>query len=58
MRFLPLFPGLYPEDPIVAAFADAAMDAVIDMHFHLRPTVHEQDPAKKVRQQLIGCKFL
>lgn len=40
--------GLYSEDPIEAAFADAAMEAVIDMHFHLRPTVHEQDPTKKV----------
>lgn len=41
-------PGLYSEDPIEAAFADAAMEAVIDMQFHLRPTIYEQDPTKKV----------
>nr|ABR09271.1 glutathione S-transferase 1 [Laminaria digitata] len=51
MRYIGKIGGLYSEDPIEAAFADAAMEAVIDMHFHLRPTVHEQDPAKKLEMR-------
>nr|UZD11055.1 glutathione s-transferase 5 [Macrocystis pyrifera] len=51
MRYIGKIGGLYSEDPIEAAFADAAMEAVIDMHFHLRPTVHEQDPTKKMEMR-------
>ena len=44
-----VYPGLYPEDPLEAAYADAAVDAVADNHMELRPTVQEKDQAKKVR---------
>ena len=49
----PFFPlphsGLYPEDALEAAFADAAVDAVADNHTRLAPTVQEKDQDKKVR---------
>ena len=44
-----MYSGLYPEDPLEAAYADAAVDAVGDNHMELRPTVQEKDEAKKVR---------
>ena len=49
--FFPLlfYSGLYPEDPLEAAFADAAVDAVGDNHMRLAPTVQEKDMTKKVR---------
>ena len=49
--FFPLlfYLGLYPEDTLEAAFADAAVDAVGDNHTRLEPTVLEEDMAKKVR---------
>lgn len=40
--------GLYPTDPLEAAFADAAAEAVNDMHILLRATFRENDAAKKV----------
>ena len=32
MRYVGKIGGLYPEDPVQAAFADAAIDAVMDIH--------------------------
>lgn len=45
-------PGLYPTDPVEAAFADAAVDAVVDNHQKLGPTLYEKDPIKKVRTRV------
>ena len=49
--FFPLlfYLGLYPEDTLEAAFADAAVDAVGDNQMKLAPTVQEKDMTKKVR---------
>lgn len=41
--------GLYPWDPVEAAFADAAVDAVTDNHFKLAPTFFMKDLEKRVR---------
>ena len=43
------YSGLYPEDPLEAAFADAVVDAVGDNNMRLVPTVQEKDMTKKVR---------
>lgn len=47
--FIPLlYSGLYPDDHIEAAFADAAVNAVGDNHMRLAPTVLEKDKANQV----------
>ena len=45
---LTLYTGLYPADPLEAAYADAAVDAVGDNHVELRPTLLEKDEKKMV----------
>ena len=50
MRYVGKIGGLYPTDPIQAAFADAAVDAVIDIHIPMRASiVGTSDEAKRVR---------
>ena len=60
-HFSPFFPlphsGLYPEDALEAAFADAAVDAVGDSHMKLAPTVQEKDLDKKVRFRSAECAY-
>lgn len=41
--------GLYPADPLQAAFADAAVEAVADVHNPMRDSLHEPDATKKAR---------
>lgn len=50
LRYVGKIGGLYPSDPIEAAFADAAMDAVMDIHIPMRAFVYEKDDQKKVKQ--------
>lgn len=50
LRYVGKTGGLYPTDPVQAAFADAAVDAVIDIHIPMRASiVGETDAEKKVR---------
>ncbi|CAM9910824.1 unnamed protein product, partial [Sphacelaria rigidula] len=51
LRFVGKLAGLYPHDPVEAAFADAAVDSVSDMHSRLAPTVAEKDMAKKMEMR-------
>eukprot|EP00904_Undaria_pinnatifida_P010385 jgi/Undpi1/6477/HiC_scaffold_20.g08956.m1 len=48
IRYVGKIGGLYSADPIEAAMADAAMDAVVDMHMVFAPSIHEPDPSKKM----------
>ena len=41
--------GLYPEDALEAALADAAVDSVGDNHMKLAPTVQQKDKVQQVR---------
>lgn len=51
MRYVGKIGGLYPTDPIDAAFADAAMDSVTDIHIPMRASLQEKDDEKKVRAE-------
>lgn len=48
IRYVGKIGGLYPTDPIDAAFADAAVDAVTDIHIPMRASIQEKDDEKKV----------
>nr|WEX24894.1 glutathione S-transferase [Saccharina japonica] len=54
LRYVGKLAGLYPEDPLEAAFVDAAVDSVVDNHMKLAPTMPEKDQAKKVRLASVG----
>ena len=53
-----LFSDMYPTDALEAAFADAAMDAVTDMHFLLRATFLEPCAAKTVSEMHASTPLL
>lgn len=42
-------PGLYPEDSLEAAFADAAVDSLHDSNIKLIPILREKDKVKQVQ---------
>ncbi|CAM9922905.1 unnamed protein product, partial [Ectocarpus sp. 8 AP-2014] len=50
LRYVGKMGDLYPTDPIQAAFADSATDAVNDMHGHMRGIFLEKDADAKVRR--------
>eukprot|EP00904_Undaria_pinnatifida_P006911 jgi/Undpi1/334/HiC_scaffold_1.g00330.m1 len=59
LRYVGKIAGLYPEDALEAAYADAAVDAVADNHMELRPAVLEKDEAKKMEmRQRLASDFL
>lgn len=47
LRYVGKIGGLYPTDPIQAAFVDAAIDAVMDIHIPMRASIQEKDDDKK-----------
>eukprot|EP00903_Cladosiphon_okamuranus_P014129 g13131.t1 len=51
MRFVGKIGGLYPTDPVQAAFADAAMDSVVDIHNPMRDSIQEKDAEKKTQMR-------
>eukprot|EP00178_Gracilaria_changii_P010574 TRINITY_DN30783_c0_g1_i1.p1 TRINITY_DN30783_c0_g1~~TRINITY_DN30783_c0_g1_i1.p1 ORF type:complete len:231 (+),score=31.69 TRINITY_DN30783_c0_g1_i1:73-693(+) len=48
IRYVGKIGGLYPTDPIQAAFADAAIDSVMDIHVPMRASIVEKDDEKKM----------
>ncbi|CAM9234269.1 unnamed protein product [Hapterophycus canaliculatus] len=50
LRYVGKIGGLYPKDPIPAAFCDAAAEAVLDIHGPMRDSIFERDQEKKARQ--------
>lgn len=44
----PVGAGLYPTDPVEAAFVDMAADTVFDSQMKIAPTLYEPDKDKKV----------
>ncbi|CAM9459718.1 unnamed protein product [Ascophyllum nodosum] len=48
LRYVGKIGGIYPEDALEAANADAAMDAVTDLHARLAPSVQAKDHDKKL----------
>lgn len=48
LRYVGKIGGLYPTDPIQAALADAAADALTDIFAPMRAAYEEQDGEKKV----------
>ena len=53
-RYVGKLAGLYPTDPLEAAFCDEAMDAVEDAGARIGPSMRIKDEAekKKVRQEM------
>lgn len=51
IRYVGKIGGLYPADPIQAAFADAVVDAVIDIHIPMAASIHEKSDDKKVQRR-------
>ncbi|CBN74506.1 Glutathione S-transferase [Ectocarpus siliculosus] len=49
LRYVGKMGDLYPTDPIQAAFADSATDAVNDMHGHMRAIFFEKDADAKTQ---------
>lgn len=58
LRYVGKIAGLYPTDPIQAALADAAADALTDITFPMRAAYNEQDGEKKVRFYLIDGQYV
>nr|UZD11052.1 glutathione s-transferase 2 [Macrocystis pyrifera] len=59
LRYVGKLAGLYPEDALEAAFADAAVDAVGDSHMKLVPTIQEKDKAKQAEmREKLATDFL
>lgn len=58
-RYVGRLSGLYPEDPLQAAFCDEAMDAVESLYAELAPSMKEKDPAerKRLREELVEGKL-
>jgi glutathione S-transferase len=48
-RYVGKLAGLYPEDPLQAAFCDETMDAVEDISVKISPTLFMKDEAEKRR---------
>nr|ABR09272.1 glutathione S-transferase 2 [Laminaria digitata] len=55
LRYVGKLAGLYPEDALEAALADAAVDSVGDNHMKLAPTVQQKDKVQQMemRQNLV-----
>lgn len=49
LRYVGKIGGLYPTDPLEAAFADAAVGAAMDIFDPVKNAYHEKDDARKVR---------
>lgn len=54
LRYVGKIGGLYPTDPMEAAFCDAAADTFTDVYRPMRNSYDEKDEAKKVMQK--WCK--
>lgn len=49
LRYAGKVGDMYPTDPVQAAFADAAVSAVMDIHGPMRASIMEKDNEKKVQ---------
>ncbi|CAB1097970.1 unnamed protein product [Ectocarpus sp. CCAP 1310/34] len=49
LRYVGKMGNLYPNDPIQAAFADSAVDAVSDIHGYMRGIIFEKDADAKAQ---------
>jgi glutathione S-transferase len=54
-RYVGKLAGLYPDDPLQAAFCDEAMDAVEDIALKVQPTliIQDEEEKKRARQALV-----
>jgi glutathione S-transferase len=54
-RYVGKLAGLYPDDPLQAAFCDEAMDAVEDIAVKVQPTliIQDEEEKKRARQALV-----